>query len=105
MKTKLFSIASLLIILSVFSSTRADAQIKFGPIVGANFSNITGDDVFDSDGMLIGFHIGALVNFGVTDYLMIEPQILYSTKGAKGKSTDLNFEYIEIPIWIKWKVE
>lgn len=102
MKKQLLMIVGGLFVLLMVSGTDSVAQIKFGPVAGVNFNDMTGD--VDSDGMLIGFHIGALVNFGIGDFLMIEPQVLYSTRGAKGKDDNLNLDYIEIPIWVRYQM-
>jgi hypothetical protein len=102
MKTKtILTLTSVLLVLLMTVNTQA--QIKVGPVAGFNFSDMTGD--INSDGMLVGFHLGILVNFGVTDYLMIEPQLLYSTKGAKLSNDDLVLTYVEIPFWIRYQLE
>ncbi len=102
MKSKSILFSTIIVLLIAINPGKTQAQVKVGPIVGLNFSDMTGDT--DSDGMLVGFHLGFLVNLGITDYFMIEPQLLYSTKGAKGKKEDLNLNYIEIPIWIRYQL-
>ena len=90
--------------LTVFLTNNANAQIKAGPIAGIQFTDVTGDD--PSDGFLVGFHFGFLVNFGITDYLMFEPQLLYSMRGAQGNKNigDLKMNYIEIPMWLRYQL-
>ena len=84
------------------SSTQSAAQIKFGAIGGLNFNDVTGDD-FESDGMAIGFHLGGFVNIG--NKIMVEPQLLYVRKGSKLEEGNLNLDYIEIPIWVRYQLE
>lgn len=83
-------------------STKVDAQIKVGPVAGINFSDATGD--INTDGMLIRFHFGALVNFGISHYFMVEPQVLYSLRGLKGSGSDIKMDYIEIPVWLRYQL-
>jgi hypothetical protein len=102
MKKQLLKIAIGLFLLLMVSNTQSIAQIKIGPVAGLNFNDMTGD--VNSDGMLIGFHIGALLNFGIGNAFMIEPQVLYSTRGAKDTTDNLNLDYIEIPIWLRYQL-
>lgn len=102
MKSKYAIVTALSFLLIAGSLQQTTAQIKFGPMAGVNFSDMTGDT--NSDGLLFGFHLGFLVNFGVTDYFMVEPQMLYSTKGASFDKYDLNLSYIEIPIWLRYQL-
>lgn len=101
MKQKLTIIGSALCLMFIIN-TQSMAQMKFGVIGGFNFNDLTGSDV-NSDGMSVGYHLGAFVNFG--EQLMIEPQLLYSVKGTKGASDNLNLSYVEIPIWIRYQLE
>ncbi len=102
MKSKYAIVTALSFLLIAGSLQQTAAQIKFGPMAGVNFSDMTGDT--NSDGLLFGYHLGFLVNFGVTDYFMVEPQLLYSTKGASLDKVDLNLSYIEIPIWLRYQL-
>jgi hypothetical protein len=103
MSKKIMLIALCIGIIVSTSITPSKAQVKFGPIAGFNFNDVVGADA-NSDGMSIRFHLGALVNFGITNSFMIEPQLLYSVKGAKGTSDNLNLSYIEIPIWVRYQM-
>ena len=90
-----------------------NAQIKFGPIAGLNISNISGDNS-DDNSMLLGAHLGGLVNFSLSDNLSVEPNVLYSMKGANVEVEDLiggsetyayRLSYLEIPIWVRYQLE
>src|SRR5688572_4947857 len=85
------------------ASTQSFAQIKLGVIGGANFNNITGDDDEASEGMSVGYHIGGFVNIG--NKLMVEPQLLYIRKGTQLESGNLNLDYLEIPIWVRYQLD
>src|SRR5688572_26173724 len=103
MKKKLTIIAAGLCLM-LGSTTLSIAQLKLGAIGGANFNDISGDDADEaSEGMAVGYHIGGFVNIG--NKLMVEPQVLYIRKGTQLESGNLNLDYIEIPIWVRYQLE
>lgn len=97
-----------LFLLTACAATMAftsSAQIGIAPVVGLNMANLAGENA-DGD-MKMGFHIGVLKDFQISDNFSVQPGILFSSKGSKTKidlgplgSTDLklNLNYIEIPI-------
>lgn len=92
------------IVLSVLCFAGVNAQsIKFGPKVGLNISNYTGDNV--ESNALMGFHLGGLLNFGLGNVFSIQPEVLFSTQGAKikGGLEDYEFKtnYVSIPVMLK----
>ncbi len=99
MKTRSVLIVMLLVFAGIISTTNLKAQAKVGSVIGINFSEMHGD--VKADGLLFGFHIGALANFGITNNLMIEPQVVYTTKGIKQKTEDVILGYVEVPVWIR----
>lgn len=93
------------------------AQIKFGPVAGVNFSTMTfkstdSDDHYDPI-MLVGFHIGGMAEFSVSENFVIQPAILFSGKGSKyeidyGEGTyevAINPGFIEVPIYAAYKFD
>jgi opacity protein-like surface antigen len=87
----------------------AEAQmLKFGLKAGVNFSDFGGSDAknIDTD-MLTGFHVGALVEFNLMENLSLQPEIMYSAKGAKISDVDvddINLNYITVPVLAKFYV-
>ncbi|WP_188362421.1 porin family protein [Flavobacterium orientale] len=84
--------------------TTANAQfLKFGVKAGANFASLDGDDVSGLD-TYTSFHFGGLVEFKVLENLSIQPEVLYSSQGAKVNEEnikDINFNYITVPVLAK----
>ena len=99
------------IILSLFAlaamglSANAQQVVKFGPKAGVNLSNLSGGDADGLD-MKVGFHIGAFAEIFFTDQFAVQPELLYSTQGAKGEILGGDFEakydFINIPIMAKY---
>ena len=89
-------------------SFAAQAQsIKYGVKAGGSLTGFTGDDSKGS-AYQFGFHAGVLANFGINDMFSVQPELLYSQKGAKGDGTtgnpsDLhaNLNYIDVPVMLR----
>lgn len=87
----------------VIFNTVQSQSLRFGVKAGANFSDLIGDDTSGLDtSTKTGFHIGALVEFKLLENLSIQPEIMYSSKGAKlDDFDDVNFNYITVPVLAK----
>lgn len=74
---------------------------------GLNVSNLYIDDVSD-ESLRPGFHLGVFTQLPVSDFFVIQPEVIYSTKGARATyDTDLidlegeykfNLNYVDVPI-------
>ena len=103
-KFKYLSMASL-ILAGVFSSVVATAQTpRMGVKGGLNISNLYVDDV-DDENARIGFNIGVYGQLLSTDKFALQPELLFSTKGAEFESDGLidqtakfNLNYLDLPV-------
>ncbi|NIJ52752.1 porin family protein [Dyadobacter arcticus] len=100
MKKLLFAVALF------FSVQAASAQtFSIGPKAGLNISNYTGGDI-ESDA-LVGYHLGGVLNYGFGKAFSIQPEVLFSTQGAKvdngGTKSDFKISYVTIPVMFKFK--
>ncbi|MCF8367760.1 MAG: PorT family protein [Bacteroidales bacterium] len=102
-------ITILTVIAVVTFSLGAMAQFTFGPRLGVNLANQSGDDVSDNS-MLLGFNIGVMGNIAVNEMFSVQAEALYDAKGAKyesinetGDKENVNgsFNYLNIPIMAK----
>ncbi|MEZ0130261.1 porin family protein [Flavobacterium sp. LBUM151] len=85
---------------------------KFGVKAGLNLTNLTGD-VEDASSK-VGFHVGGFAEFKLTEKFAIQPEILFSTQGAKSEGTDafedytyednLSLNYLNIPVLAKFYI-
>jgi Outer membrane protein beta-barrel domain len=89
-----------------FSQTSSGTnKFKFGVKGGVNFSNIYTQNV-ESNNVLTGFNVGAFAKLPITESFAIQPELLYTTKGAKlnynnyfvNGSAKFNLNYIELPV-------
>jgi hypothetical protein len=92
-------------------STGSFAQVKFGVKAGLNIANLGGDDADDLDSRLVPL-FGAFANFGLSEKLTFQPELLYSMKGAKNSvsfmgvdiETTMKLNYIDVPLMFKYNV-
>jgi hypothetical protein len=112
MKTRLFTIAIILII----SVSLAEAQttekgkISFGILGGVNLQNLTGldhsGDKLTND-LLAGYHAGFNIQVPIAPEFYFQPGLLFSLKGAKNEAgaitSTTNVSYIEMPLNLVYK--
>ncbi|RTY89662.1 porin family protein [Flavobacterium sp. GT3R68] len=82
-----------------------DTTMSFGVKGGLNVASISNSDDAKS---LIGFHVGAFGEFMLSEKFAIQPEVLFSTQGAKIDNslgeTDYKLNYINIPVMAKFYV-
>ena len=103
MKKLLFAAA-----IAVFGFSTVNAQdLSFGAKVGANFASVGGDDSDDLDGKT-AFHVGAVINIGISEKFAIQPELVYSTQGytASFDGVDVTgkLDYINLPILVDYTI-
>ncbi|MHA4807917.1 porin family protein [Flavitalea flava] len=99
-----------LVLIATFGSGKLKAQqFSLGLKAGANFSNFTGGDFQQAKkSTLVGFMGGAYVGFQFGDHLSLQPEVLFSTQGAKFENTgvgkqDYKLSYINVPVMVKYR--
>ncbi len=88
----------------------ANAQLSFGGKAGVNLSTLSGSDVEDAK-MKVGFHVGGLVQVPITESFIFQPELVFSTQGAKFEETymdetyeyKMNTSYINVPLLAKYQ--
>lgn len=92
-----------------FGGVQAQEFFNFGVKGGVNFATLTGDDADELDvKMKTGFHLGVLAEIMISDKFGIQPEVLYSSQGAKSDmgdvDVDLKLDYIAVPVMLKYFV-
>ncbi|MBF9142395.1 porin family protein [Hymenobacter properus] len=99
MKKTILSLALL-----VGTAAVANAQsTRFGVKAGVNYTTFSGDNV-DNAKYKFGAVGGLAANFGFSESLSLQTELLYSQKGTEIKGSDYNFKlnYIELPIMFRY---
>ena len=102
----------ILTVSAVFAFGFMDAQeTKFGVKGGVNFATLTGDA--EDVSMKVGFNVGGFVEIKVSDKFSVQPELLYSTQGARTEISEfdgfnfdakVNLGYLNIPIMARYYV-
>lgn len=100
--------AGVLPLVICFSLT-ANAQVPhFGGKVGLNFANLNGNNVLSGAGTRTGLVIGGFMTYDFVPLFAVQPELLYSMKGASGTTQGVNytysFNYLEVPVLLKFKI-
>jgi hypothetical protein len=83
---------------------------EFGVKGGFNMSNLyNSDDDVDDENVLYGFNAGVYATLPISDYIAIQPELLFTTKGAELEyNNDLlqgnakfKLNYIELPLLVR----
>ena len=96
------------ILLTTTASVAAAQNVRFGVKAGPSYTKFRGVDPAQlssaSNAYRLGFHAGVLAEVKVTDTFSVQPELLYSQKGAKNKLVsevyDV-FSYLDLPIMVK----
>jgi len=82
------------------------AGIKFGLKGGANIANVNGNwnDALGDWKSTVGFCGGIFLELNFGRVLTIQPEVLYTMKGADTGDGKLKFDYIEIPVLLKVRI-
>ncbi|HEU0137345.1 MAG TPA: porin family protein [Flavobacterium sp.] len=87
------------------ASFTASAQlISFGIKAGPNFASLNGADGIDYKSRT-SFHAGVIVEIRTPGNFAIQPELLYSSQGAKVEGMgDFNLDYVSVPIMVKYYI-
>jgi hypothetical protein len=84
----------------------AKADVRFGLKGGASVANVNGDfvDALGDWKSTVGFCGGIFLEFNFGRVLTLQPEVLYTMKGADTGEGKLKFDYIEIPVLLKLRL-
>lgn len=108
--------AFLILIISFSQVSQAQyLEVYYGVKAGTNISQLyyTGDQniFYDNDRMKVSAHFGAFAEIVFNDFFSLQPELLYSIKGARFKDVsddDLRYHYeyhyLSLPVMAKYYV-
>jgi hypothetical protein len=108
---QLFFMKKSIVIILLLAGTASFAQhFELGVKAGTNISNFTGasNEADLKAKTLVGFHAGAFVSLFIGNNFAIQPEVLFSTQGAKieqtgSDNTDYKLSYINVPVMLKYR--
>ena len=102
---KLFILLAVLVI-----AGNVEAKIRVGVKGGLNFASLPDNtsEIFESR---TGWHAGVMLNVGLPLGLSLQPELLYSSKGANMKTgipseptKSTSFDYAEVAVDVQWGI-
>lgn len=84
-------------------ATKKEEGIKLGFKTGLNVSNFMSNDI-ENNTVRTSIHFGFLSEIIVSDEVSFQPELLYSGQGFVGADTKQKFNYINIPLLLKYYV-
>ena len=85
-----------------------NVNTEFGVKGGFNMSNLYNDDA-DDENILYGFNAGVYATLPISDFVAIQPEILFTTKGSEleynndllSGNAKFKLNYIEVPLLVR----
>jgi len=98
----------LVAVLLLVGSTGIAQTFQLGIKGGVNVSNFNGGNFGNIDKKaLVGFHAGGFLNFQFGDHFSLQPEVLFSSQGAKlesaGNKQNLKVSYVNVPVMLKYR--
>lgn len=87
----------LLVAVALFAFNVNAQDVTFGAKAGVNFASLGGDDADGLDSRT-SFHVGGVVNIGISEKFSVQPEVVYSSQGASEGDYDLKMDYLNIPV-------
>ena len=113
MNSKLFKLLpffALSAVLVAANVNEANAQMRAGIKGGLNVSNLYLDDI-DDENARYGFNIGVYGQVFSTETFAIQPELMYSTRGARAEygglidqTVKFNLNYLDLPVLAVFKL-
>jgi hypothetical protein len=85
-----------------------NVNTEFGVKGGVNMSNLYTDDA-DDENVLYGFNAGVYATLPISDFIAIQPELLFTTRGSKLEynnalvqgNAKFKLNYIELPLLVR----
>ncbi len=82
----------------------AQAQdFGIGVKAGINYANLSGSDIGSPD-PIFKYHAGITARWGLAKTIYVQPEAIFSAKGASSGNVDINMNYIDVPVVLKVKL-
>ena len=99
-----------IVFILLLAGTASFAQnFELGAKAGVNFTNFNGNSNVSSvkANSMVGFHAGGFVSLFLGNNFAIQPEVLFSSQGAKidnaGTKSNFNLYYITVPVMLKYR--
>ncbi|MBC7886348.1 MAG: PorT family protein [Ferruginibacter sp.] len=103
MKFYLSVVLAAMLVTGTVTAQHSAQKVNIGIKGGLNLYNINNENGFKYD-VKPGFNIGLLGHIHLAPQMALQPEIVYSSQGAKSQGTDskLNLDYINVPVLFQY---
>ena len=86
------------------AAASAQNTLLVGPTLGINSAKVTGDNQ-DEASRRTGLRLGGFASLSLGRHLAVQPEITYSSKGAKwtGEDAEIKIGYIQVPVLARYR--
>jgi len=106
---------NLTLIIAIITIVNVNAQTTFGVKAGVNFSSLTlSDSYYEDFKARTSMHFGAVAEIQISDKFSFQPELLYSSQGAKNEYLEdedgysekfvYKLNYLTVPLMAKYYV-
>jgi hypothetical protein len=96
-----YHLVSIITIIVLAAGTATAQNVNIGVKAGLNSFTIQTDNSPGYDSKT-GLHLGLLGHIHLNDQYAFQPEFVYSMQGAKSGNTDINLDYINIPLLVQY---
>lgn len=79
------------------SFAQSTSPVQLGIKGGVNLANLD-DKMYDETETRVGWHLGALAHIHLSPNFALQPEVMYSTQGAKYSGGTASIDYINVPV-------
>jgi hypothetical protein len=101
---KKLAVVFVLMFLAIGTEAAFCGEMSFGVAGGVNIANVGGDDAEDWDSRT-AFYFGGFLEYPVTPLFSLQPELMYTMKGATTTMMDVDvtakLHYVEIPLLVR----
>lgn len=90
-------VLSTAVVMCIVNMLVAQSHVELGIKGGLNFANLKVNDNNDVNART-SFHLGGLAHFHLSKQFAIQPELLYSSQGAKYNNGEFKLGYINVPV-------
>jgi hypothetical protein len=87
------------LLIAVAGTLPAQAPTTLGLTGGINLASVSGSD--DDPSSRTGFRVGAFMTRAIAPAVSLQPELVFTSKGAAFETADLVINYIQIPVLIR----
>lgn len=88
-------------LMAMMAGSLSAQHVNLGVKAGLNFYKLNSSTDIKTD-FKVGFNVGLLGHIHINDVWALQPEVYFSTQGAKANTTTTNLGYINVPVLLQY---